>query len=105
MTRLTYIAAGFTAFAAFSAFAAPEPAKNTNVTLAAPPGITLRVIRIGYGVNPIGENGNQPRDRVVFANSKGMVLYTSDKDAAGKSNCTGDCAKTWPPVVASADAK
>jgi|SRR6185369_3131263 len=30
---------------------------------------------------------------------KGMALYTFDKDSAGKSNCTGDCAVKWPPYV------
>jgi len=41
----------------------------------------------------------------VLADPNGMTLYTYDKDAAGKSNCTGDCAEYWPPVKASASDK
>lgn len=41
----------------------------------------------------------------VLTDAKGMSLYTFDKDAAGVSNCYGDCATKWPPVTAAADAK
>lgn len=34
-----------------------------------------------------------------------MTLYTFDKDAAGKSNCNGQCAANWPPLAADATAK
>lgn len=36
----------------------------------------------------------------VLVDSKGMTVYTFDKDTAGKSNCTGQCAENWPPVEA-----
>ena len=36
----------------------------------------------------------------VLVDAKGMTLYTFDKDEAGKSNCSGDCAKAWPPAMA-----
>ncbi|WP_330300809.1 SCO0930 family lipoprotein [Streptomyces sp. NBC_00503] len=41
----------------------------------------------------------------VLADSAGFTLYRFDKDTAkpSKSNCDGDCAKTWP-VVAAGDA-
>ena len=68
---------------------------------ATPLDITLRVIRIGYGINPPGSNGNQPRDRVVFADEKGQILYTSDKDMPGKSMCDSKCTETWIPAYAS----
>ena len=41
----------------------------------------------------------------VFTDAKGMTLYIFDKDVAGKSNCNGDCAVKWPPLMAAADAK
>jgi predicted lipoprotein with Yx(FWY)xxD motif len=34
----------------------------------------------------------------ILADGKGMTLYISDKDTAGKSNCTGVCAENWPTV-------
>ena len=42
---------------------------------------------------------------VVLADAKGMTLYTFDRDASGKSNCNGQCATNWPPLMAGADAK
>ncbi|MFE6613779.1 SCO0930 family lipoprotein [Amycolatopsis sp. NPDC057786] len=38
----------------------------------------------------------------VLVDKDGFTLYRFDKDSAKppKSNCDGDCAKTWPPVLA-----
>ncbi len=36
----------------------------------------------------------------AFVDSKGMTLYTFDKDSAGKSACNGPCATNWPPLKA-----
>lgn len=37
----------------------------------------------------------------VVVNGAGFTLYRFDKDSANpsRSNCTADCAKTWPPVL------
>jgi predicted lipoprotein with Yx(FWY)xxD motif len=36
----------------------------------------------------------------VWADSRGMVLYTFEKDPAGKPTCYGKCAIAWPPFRA-----
>ena len=36
----------------------------------------------------------------VMTTPTGMTLYTFDKDTAGKSNCNGECAQYWPPLIA-----
>ncbi|MDV4156051.1 hypothetical protein ELI00_14675 [Rhizobium ruizarguesonis] len=41
----------------------------------------------------------------VLAGENGMTLYTFKKDVKGVSNCNGDCAKNWPPLMAAGDAK
>ena len=41
----------------------------------------------------------------ALVDSKHMTLYTFDRDAAGKSNCNGQCAVNWPPLMAAADSK
>jgi predicted lipoprotein with Yx(FWY)xxD motif len=41
----------------------------------------------------------------TFVDTKGMTLYTFDKDAGGKSMCNGPCAENWPPLMAADDAK
>ena len=41
----------------------------------------------------------------VLTDKDGMTLYRFDKDTAKppKSNCNDDCAKTWPPMLATGD--
>jgi predicted lipoprotein with Yx(FWY)xxD motif len=41
----------------------------------------------------------------VITDQNGMTLYRFDKDTAKppKSNCDGDCAKAWPPVLSTGD--
>jgi len=41
----------------------------------------------------------------TYVDTKGMTLYTFDKDAGGKSMCNGPCAENWPPLAAADDAK
>jgi len=41
----------------------------------------------------------------IFTNSKGMTLYTFDKDKAGKSACYDACAVNWPAFQAGTKAK
>jgi predicted lipoprotein with Yx(FWY)xxD motif len=36
----------------------------------------------------------------ALIDTKGMTLYTFDKDSAGKSACNGKCAENWPPLMA-----
>jgi predicted lipoprotein with Yx(FWY)xxD motif len=41
-------------------------------------------------------------DGGILVGNKEMTLYTFDKDTkgSGKSVCNGDCAKNWPPYLA-----
>jgi predicted lipoprotein with Yx(FWY)xxD motif len=41
----------------------------------------------------------------TFVDTKGMTLYTFDKDAGGKSMCNGPCAENWPPLMTANGAK
>lgn len=41
----------------------------------------------------------------VLTDSRGMTLYTYDKDEAGTSNCYDDCATNWPPLTADENAQ
>ncbi|MGO4439580.1 COG4315 family predicted lipoprotein [Rhizobium sp. RAF56] len=41
----------------------------------------------------------------VVADAKGMTLYTFKNDKKDMSNCYDDCAKNWPPFMASDNAK
>lgn len=68
--------------------------------------IALTTLLLGiagaYAAEPAGTttiNGQK-----VYTDSRGMTLYTFDRDSAGKSNCDGDCATRWPPFMAEAGA-
>jgi len=40
----------------------------------------------------------------ALVDGKGMTLYIFDRDATGKSNCNGQCANLWLPLIAAAGA-
>ena len=41
----------------------------------------------------------------VLTTPEGMTVYTFDKDKKDVSNCSADCAKMWPPLIADKAAK
>lgn len=65
---------------------------------------TLLVATVAFAQMPPTKTGESAKGKVL-TDSKGMTLYTFDKDSGGKSACNGPCATNWPPMVASADAK
>ncbi len=74
--------------------------------LATPPGIVFATVKMGNAVYVPGASSDQQAEFRVFADPKGMTLYSFDKDTVpGKSACSGDCAKAWPAMAAPADAK
>ena len=41
----------------------------------------------------------------ALVDGKSMTLYIFDRDTAGMSNCSGQCAVNWPPFLAAAGDK
>ncbi len=41
----------------------------------------------------------------VMTTPQGSTVYTFDQDQSGKSNCYGECARSWPPVIAASGAQ
>ena len=63
-------------------------------------GMTLALALIGAAsAQSVASNNG------LLTDAGGRVLYTFDKDEAGKSNCNGQCAVNWPPFTAAADSK
>jgi predicted lipoprotein with Yx(FWY)xxD motif len=59
----------------------------------------------GRGNMPAGVQTSKLADgTMILTDTKGMTLYTFAKDQAGVSNCNDNCAKNWPPLMATADA-
>jgi predicted lipoprotein with Yx(FWY)xxD motif len=48
----------------------------------------------GYG----GGSSSAGTTKTTTAASGGPTLYTFARDSTGKSNCSGACAKNWPPA-------
>ena len=44
---------------------------------------------------------NNPQLGKILVDSKGLTLYTFQKDTGSKSMCAGNCASIWPPLTAS----
>jgi predicted lipoprotein with Yx(FWY)xxD motif len=96
------VGAGFLALLAAARFYGPhqEPASDalSQIPLATPPGITLqpRASKLKARVATTAE--------WVYADSRGMTLYTYDKDTAHGTACAGECASVWPAALAPATA-
>lgn len=69
----------FTALAASLTFAATTPAAPAESRS------TVTVHGSSYGS--------------ILFDGKGFVLYAFTKDGKGRSNCSGACAKAWPPYI------
>lgn len=65
------------------------------------------VVGVGLGLALLGSAAAQSvaSNNGLLTDAGGRVLYTFDKDEAGKSNCNGQCAVNWPPFGAAADGK
>jgi predicted lipoprotein with Yx(FWY)xxD motif len=55
-----------------------------------------------FSLSSLSAHAADPVKKVngMLVDSKGMTVYTFDKDSGGKSACSGACAKNWPPVLA-----
>lgn len=67
-------------------------------SFAAGMGLVLALVGAAAAQSVTSHNG-------MLTDAGGRVLYTFDKDEAGKSNCNGQCAVNWPPFAAAADSK
>ncbi len=59
----------------------------------------------GETMMPAGVMIEQSAKGKVLTDKMGMSLYIFDKDQPGMSMCYDTCAKNWPPLMASHDAK
>jgi predicted lipoprotein with Yx(FWY)xxD motif len=72
--------------------AAPGAPGAPGAPVAPAPPVSLAAMKVGS----FGE---------IVTDREGMTLYRFDKDTANpsKSNCDGECAAKWPPVIATSD--
>ena len=76
---------------------AQQSLSRDNAPFMTPEGITIQ-----EAASTLGTRAAVLR---LFADAKGMTLYTYDKDMQrGKSACTGDCVAAWPAATAPGNA-
>lgn len=80
--------------------------RDSDAVLATPPGITLQPLgkAQGYDLGKMSA-ASLPRDEIAYTNAKGLTLYVYEKDQSGKSFCVAECAKSWIPLAAAANAE
>lgn len=64
----------------------------------------LSVATLAASANAFADSAPATFKAGVLVDSRGMTLYTFDKDPAGggKSVCNAQCATVWPPLTAAA---
>ncbi len=81
---------GDAARAAVTPGATSEPRATTAATVTAARGPRKRGTRIKVVDSQFG---------TILGNGRGQAVYVFDKERSGRSECYGDCARAWPPVL------
>jgi predicted lipoprotein with Yx(FWY)xxD motif len=100
-------AAIVSAGAGYKLFGAADAGGSTGPTpIGTPLGVTMQPLgkAQGYDLGK-GTASMIARDRIAYADTRGLTLYTRDADPPGKSACTGECAAQFKPFVAAAGAQ
>ncbi len=68
-------------------------------------GVTVGMVNVAHasGTKPKAikvSTTTIPKIGTVLTTASGLTLYRFTQDTKGKSNCTGVCAKAWPPLTA-----
>ena len=79
---------------------------HLQARLSTPLGVTFQRVKVGTVTQVPGASSDQQEQVTVYADGKGKTAYIFDKDTTpGKSACDAECAKSWLPLTAPADAK
>ncbi|MFE7098040.1 SCO0930 family lipoprotein [Streptomyces erythrochromogenes] len=104
MKRATTFAAAAVAVVLAASACGPSDYKASDSTQPAGAAAEAAPAAAGPGNQPGGQLAASVTEQLgsVLTDSAGLTLYRFDKDTAKppKSNCEGDCAKTWPVVAA-----
>jgi predicted lipoprotein with Yx(FWY)xxD motif len=84
LTSLTCLVAAVLALGCGEAQTAEQPVAQA-AERTAPRGVTVRAVRSQFGT--------------ILANGAGKAFYLFDKERSARSECYGECARAWPPVL------
>jgi predicted lipoprotein with Yx(FWY)xxD motif len=98
------VAGGYSFLSGASA-GARAPATQAAAIVATPIGVTMQPLGKAQGYD-LGKSTASAiaRDQIAYTDTRGLTLYTWDKDPQGKSTCVAECAKTFVPFKAVAGA-
>lgn len=68
-------------------------------------GLSLGLGFPAFAATPMDIHEKDTKEGKVLTDRSGHTLYVFAGDQAGQSNCSGECAKNWPPALVSKDAK
>ncbi|HET9016837.1 MAG TPA: hypothetical protein VFN57_14650 [Thermomicrobiaceae bacterium] len=79
---------------------AASPVASPNASPSASPSASLVASpSASPTANVTVQVGNSPTLGPILVDSQGMTLYEFSADTSTTSNCTGACAKIWPPLT------
>jgi predicted lipoprotein with Yx(FWY)xxD motif len=73
--------------------------KSTTTTTASSSGTTATTGGVATSAAKGSVNIGDTSLGKILVDKNGMTLYMYEKDTKTKSNCTGSCAQTWPPLT------
>lgn len=77
-----------------------QPVANTNTTGYASPSVSEAMSPAPSAMSDATVNVvTDPKLGQILVGKNGMTLYMYTKDSADKSNCTGKCLDSWPPLT------
>src|ERR1700753_3963467 len=81
-------------------------AADAEGSLVTPEGVTLQPLGKAQGYD-LGKSTASAiaRDQIAYADTKGMTLYTWDKEPLGKAACLDSCAESFKPFLAQDQSK
>ena len=98
---LTVAAVAMAAAACSSASSSSAPAAaGATTTSAAPPASAPAVTSSGASGSTLALKTESGSQGIWLTNSSGRALYVYTKDKGTTSVCYGECAKAWPPLLA-----
>ena len=77
------------------------PAPPAATVLPAPVAVSQEPTAVTIGSKPTVAMAKHPELGSILVDGGGLTLYLNTRDNSQIATCTGGCARTWPPLLAS----
>ena len=89
------------ALAVALACSSSEPAPTPTAAAAAPTSVPSGSTTVTIGSKSTVTVADHPQLGTILVDGEGRTLYLFTRDEGNTSSCTGGCAESWPPLLAS----